>query len=423
MKNIKWILITLLLSIPIKAVAKNVTFKQLASVETGVVVQGAHFNDDGKKLFIVYRNKTVDETFNEVREFSLSKAFDVSTLSDNGDAEVCVLNDGSSDSLGPINSVFDIEFSNDGLKLFVGRGASTGNNREHQDKVFRFDLTSPYDVSTCTFANNTSELDSDDNANGTLAGNRTASNTGQEHNRLQGFELSNDGKKLFTLFHGQGSEKPRLIEYDLSTAFDLSTMSKVTTAGIALDETAVTNPMGMRFSPDGKRFWITSHTDNSQNVAQFSLDRAFDTSSFNEDGNYDIQSIVTEPRGIAFSKNGLKMYVGSDADQGGEDQIYEFDLACPFNIISGKCPPITENKDRSGIAEAQIEMAKRTIEYSTDSALNRLKWIRRNKERQNLTNHNINFDFLNPKITKFTKKIGSLEARGVRDVIDMIWEI
>ena len=48
MKNIKWILVTLLLSIPIKAVAKNVTFKQLASVETGVVVQGAHFNDDGK---------------------------------------------------------------------------------------------------------------------------------------------------------------------------------------------------------------------------------------------------------------------------------------------------------------------------------------------------------------------------------------
>lgn len=411
MKNIKWILITLLLSIPIKAVAKNVTFKQLASVETGAVVQGAHFNDDGKKLFIVYRNKTVDETFVEVREFSLSKAFDVSTLSDNGDAEVCVLNDGSSDSLGPINSVFDIEFSNDGLKLFVGRGASTSNNREHQDKVFRFDLTSPYDVSTCTFANNTSELDHDDNTNGTLAGNRTVSNTGMQHNRLQGFELSNDGKKLFTLFHGQGSEKPRLIEYDLSTAFDLSTMSKVTTAGIALDETAVTNPMGMRFSPDGKRFWITSHTDNSQNVAQFSLDRAFDTSSYNEDGNYDIQSIVTQPRGIAFSKNGLKMYVGSDADQGGEDQIYEFDLACPFNIISGKCPPITENKDRSGIAEAQIEMAKRTIEYSTDSALNRLKWIRRNKERQNLTNHNINFDFLNPKIAKFTKKISSLNTK------------
>ena len=28
--------------------------------------------------------------------------------------------------------------------------------------------------------------------------------------------------------------------------------------------------------------------------------------------------------------------VGSDAYQGGQDQIYEFDLACPFNIIEGK---------------------------------------------------------------------------------------
>ena len=42
---------------------------------------------------------------------------------------------------------------------------------------------------------------------------------------------------------------------------------------------------------------------------------------------------------------------------------------------------ITENKDRTGIAEAQIDIAKRTMEYSTDSALNRLRWIRRNKEK------------------------------------------
>tara|TARA_B100000941_G_C28487822_1_gene546051 strand:- start:545 stop:1858 length:1314 start_codon:yes stop_codon:yes gene_type:complete len=101
------------------------------------------------------------------------------------------------------------------------------------------------------------------------------------------------------------------------------------------------------------------------------------------------------------------MYVGDDGTQ----SIYEFDLVCPFNIITGKCPPITENKDRTGIAEAQVEMAKRTIEYSTDSALNRLKWIRRNKERQNLTNHNINFNFSNPKIAELTKKISSLNTK------------
>ena len=77
------------------------------------------------------------------------------------------------------------------------------------------------------------------------------------------------------------------------------------------------------------------------------------------DGDHD------DPRGIAFNKSGLKMYVGDD-DQ--TSSIYEFDLVCPFNIIAGKCPPITANKDRTSIAEAQVDMAKRTIEYSTDSA-------------------------------------------------------
>ena len=73
------------------------------------------------------------------------------------------------------------------------------------------------------------------------------------------------------------------------------------------------------------------------------------------------------------------MYV-LDADSGSD--AYEFDLVCPFNLFSGKCSPITENKDRTGIAMAQIEIAKRTIDQSTDTALNRLKWIRRNKDKQ-----------------------------------------
>ena len=51
--------------------------------------------------------------------------------------------------------------------------------------------------------------------------------------------------------------------------------------------------------------------------------------------------------GIAFSTNGLKMYVGGDTTK----LVIEYDLVCPFNIIAGKCPPVTENSVRTGIAE------------------------------------------------------------------------
>ena len=67
--------------------------------------------------------------------------------------------------------------------------------------------------------------------------------------------------------------------------------------------------------------------------------------------------------------------------------------------------PIAENKDRTGIAMAQIEIAKRTIDYSTDTALNRLKWIRRNKDKQNLTNLNIDFNFNNQRLASLTEVV------------------
>ena len=83
----------------------------------------------------------------------------------------------------------------------------------------------------------------------------------------------------------------------------------------------------------------------------------------------------------------------------------EYDLACPFNIIAGKCPPVTENSVRTGIAIAQIEVATRTIEHSTDTALNRLKWIRRNKDNQNLTNLNLDLNFTNQMLASLTKVV------------------
>ena len=78
---------------------------------------------------------------------------------------------------------------------------------------------------------------------------------------------------------------------------------------------------------------------------------------------------------------------------------------CPYNLFKGKCNSITENKVRTGIALGQIEIAKRTIDHSVDTALNRLKWIRRNKDKQNLSNLNIDFNFTNQRLASLTELI------------------
>ena len=66
--------------------------------------------------------------------------------------------------------------------------------------------------------------------------------------------------------------------------------------------------------------------------------------------------------------------------------------------------------DRTGMAEAQMELARRTIDHSTNSALNRLKWIRRNKDKQDLTNLQIDINFSNQMLASLTEAVKTSAA-------------
>ena len=360
----------------------------------GEAINGVDFNNDGTKMFIVFQQSTA--TYAIVEEYTLSTPFNITTASYAGDSEICSLDTGDT-TFGPVSRVYDIDFSRDGMKLLVARGGS-GSTDANDDRVFMFNLTSPFDVSTCSFANDTNDLDSDTLQEGSNAGDPNSAGGGSGHskNRAQAIKINDDGTKLFITMQGAGSLQSRLLEYNLSTPYDLETISLVTSAGINLESSVEDNPNGLDFSKNGKRLFVVSHNNGQRSVTQISLTRAFDTSSFTIDGTIKLTSIsgvpTIGPRGLAFSSSGLKMYV-LDADSGSD--AYEFDLVCPFNLFSGECSPITENNDRTGMAEAQVELAKRTINLSTNSALNRLKWIRRNKDKQNLSNQNVKLNFSN----------------------------
>ena len=389
---------------------QNETFEDL-----GREINGIHFNKDGTKVFTSYSFQPLDapKDHHFINEYNLSTPYDISTRTYAGNNERCETGSGSDGT--ETQFIHDLEFSSDGMKLFTTTRGNDG------DIVYRFDLTSAYDISTCTYVSETIDLDSDnDLQNGSNAGART--NT--TNNRLQGMEINEDGTKLFLVYHGAGGEKPRLLEYQLSSPYDLATISLVTSAGIALDGQGVSNPNTMRFSANGKRIFIVSHTNGSQAVTQISLNVAYDTSSFTIDGSVSLIPFLRatgqdEPRGIAFNLSGLKMYIGDDTAQ----EIYEFDLVCPFNIIQGKCPPISENSNEAGVAEAQIELARKTIEYSTKTALNRLKWIRRNKDKQNLTNQNIKFNFSNQMLASLTEalKVSTLKNKENKNQDVFYW--
>ena len=353
-----------------------------------------------------------------INTYNLSTPYDISTSTYAGDNQRCTFDRDD----GQLNNhrLYDLEISNDGMKMLVTTRKATGDADD--DHAYVLSLTSPYDISSCQRSSTTTDIDSD----AFLLGSNAGRTSDLSKNRLEGIEINEDGSKLFLLFMDNVASDNvggRIYEFNLSTPFDLSSssMSLVLNAGIILSEdtsTGVHGPASMRFSANGKRLFVTSHAPGgTKRVTQISLTNAYDTSSFVIDGNYDLSDASynnSQPRGIAFNSSGLKMYLTKDRSGNPDinsDQIIEYDLVCPFNIIAGKCPSITENKDRTGMAIAQIEIAKRNIDHSTNSALNRLKWIRRNKDKQNLTNLNIDFNFNNQKLASLTDVVRTSSAK------------
>ena len=379
-----------------------VIHKQTVTYDNGNLIAGVAFSDDGKKVFTTFANKD-DTVGHHINEFNLTVPYDISTGTYAGDGERCLL-----DQISTGEQVYDLEIKDSGKKLFVTtRGLTTVEAASRlADNIFRYDLETAFDISTCAFSHKAPTLETEalDLINGSNAGNVDLSTRfKRKDHRLQGIDLSPNGKKMFLSWFNSG-DATRLLEYDLNTPFDLTTMSLVTSAGIPLttsDDNGVNNAAGISFSTNGKRIFIVSHAHNGvARITQISLKNAFDTSAFTIDGNLAIDQngslgdFNNQPRGIDFSPSGLKMYVGNDHDDN-IDEIMEYDLACPFNIFEGRCPEITDDKERTAIAEAQVELARRTFEHSSDTVLKRLDWIKRNKEKQNLTNLKTDFQYPN----------------------------
>ena len=390
--------------------------------DTDKEVSGIQFNADGTKMFVsFFKDNTTGVDYSYIDEYNLSTPYDISTGTYAGDSERCHLNTGSTSNPG--HNPFDLHFSNDGMKFFFANRGVT-NNQTDYDRIYGFKLTAPYDVSTCSYEQRTTDLIASDNIDNSNAGDAPHDN--QKNIRAQGVSFSNDGKKMFTLMYYNTAAK--VLEYNLSTPYDLTTISLNLNGGrdITVIGDGGGNPMAIAFNEKGTRFFVVDH--NNTTVSQFSLSNPFSTSSSTYDGQITISTAtygtITQPRPIAFNKSGLKMYIGDDFSTGTDyDRVVEFDLACPFNIIAGKCPPISENSNEAGVAEAQIELARKTIEYSTKTALNRLKWIRRNKDKQNLTNQNIKFNFSNQMLASLTEalKVSTLKDKENKNQDVFYW--
>ena len=322
------------------------------------LAHGITFKPDGTKMFIV--GKTQERIF----EFDLSTAFDISTATISSNE----CNHGSED-----DDATDIKFNSDGTTLFL---AGAGD-----EEINVYNLSTAYDVSTCVHQNTYFNGD------------------GLE---FVAIAFNTNGTKLF-IYDKTGDDSIK--QYSLGSPFDLSNAVLQKEYTGTSSKTLVTinkNPQGFAFSSDGSKMYVTGK--GNKKIKEFTLSTPFDLSNVKlESGNYDLSDEISEPSGIAFSADGLKLFILDSKNHADNRDVSEYDLTCGFGVI--KCIDPTANKDDVASIETQSETTKKIIQHTTYPVINRMEWLRRNSSRVNLTNQNIKFQFNNKILNSLTDEL------------------
>ena len=317
-----------------------------------------------------------------------------------------------------------ITFKPDGTKMFV-----VGMT---QDRIFEFDLSTAFDISTATISSNeynhgsenTDATDIKFNSDGTklfLAGishqeinvynlstaydvsTSVHQNTYFKGDGLQfvAIAFNTNGTKLF-IYDQTGTDSIK--QYSLGSPFDLSNavLQKQYTGTSSKTLAKINgNPQGLAFSSDGTKMFVTGKSVDK--IKEFTLSTPFDLSNVTLGGGYDLSDEIDEPSGIAFSDDGSKLFVLDSKNHEDNRDVSEYDLTCGFGVID--CIDPTANKDDVASAESQSEAAKKLIQHTTYPVQNRMEWLRRNSNRLNLTNQNIKFQFNNEILNSLTEEL------------------
>ena len=228
---------------------------------------GIAFSNDGKKVFVVNKRVVFQNNKQQecLRTFNLTIPFDLRSAGlvlDEIDPLITLV---GKDNNSSGSRCEDINFNKDGTKLFLTN--QTGN-------IYQFNLTAPFELSGITY-----EADSETDY-GT---------------RYWNFSFNNDGTKIFTLLNTDNNQTVK--EYSLSPAYDITNPTLLNTFDMS---SLINNPdsgkdsaQAIEFSSDGTAMFVLligNHNANAHpdDIFQFQLSTAFDTTSASVLGSYSI---------------------------------------------------------------------------------------------------------------------------------------
>ena len=265
--------------------------------------RGVFFKPDGTKMY------AMGPIGDDVNEYDLSKAWDVSTA-----AHLQVFSVGAQDT-APV-SIF---FKPDGLKMYVL--GQTG------DDVNEYDLSTAWDVSTAVYL-------------------QLFSVNAQDATPFSIF-FKPDGLKMYMV----GTTGDSVYEYDLSTAWNVTTASFLQSFSVSAQEA---NPYGLFLSADGTKMYVAGVSGDDIN--EYDLSTAWDVSTAVFLQLFYIGDRDSTPYDLFFKPDGSRVYVVGATSA----TIYAYDLA---NI-----PAITLPAAVVGLPNALSAYDRVTYEFQTDDA-------------------------------------------------------
>ena len=132
-------------------------------------------------------------------------------------------------------------------------------------------------------------------------------------------EFSADGLKMFTV----GRTVNAVVEWHLSTAFDSSTAVYDSNFSVSSQEA---NPTALAFKPDGTKMYVAGPTTGS--LQEYNLSTAFDVSTASYVQGFAIFNQAASPEGIAFNNDGTKVFISGT----GNDGVREWSLSTAYDV-------------------------------------------------------------------------------------------
>ena len=310
----------------------SASYLQNFSVSTqDVSPQDVFFKSDGTKMYMLGSNS------DRVYEYDLSTSWDVSTAS-------FLQNKSISAQGGTPTGMF---FKDDGTKMFVVDGSGT-------DDVNEYDLSTAWDISSASFSQDftiggqdgipTSIFFRPEGSGFYMLGD---TNNNVYQYSLAGFSVADqdtspkdvffkpDGTKMYFV----GTQGDDVNEYDLSTAWDLSTASYLQNFSVSAQDAA---PQGIFFKPDGTKMYITGQ--GGDDVNEYDLSTAWDISTASYLQNFSVSAEETSPQGLFFKDDGTKMYVcGNNGDD-----VNEYDLSTAWDISTASFSQVFDVEPQAG---------------------------------------------------------------------------